>query len=193
MTRAAALIEAARALHQAVPEVGAFCEFPDDLGPGTAQPFCHPVMELFAAETGLGGGPFQEFVKAIYGVRDMAEWRETYKGTALFDQIMHRFGCFEIIGYDAFASSRKMRSFMVYMPAGFHYPLHQHPAEELYVVLAGEAVFVAEGREPELVQPGGTVFHAANQPHATTTLDKPVLCYVLWHDEFDSPPVWSEA
>ena len=34
-----------------------------------------------------------------------------------------------------------MNAWMVYMPAGLYYPLHQHPAEEMYLCLAGEAVF----------------------------------------------------
>lgn len=191
MTASEALIAQARALHASHPEVARFCAFPDDLGPGPAQFFDHPVIPVFEAETDLGDSPWPGFVAAIRACARAAQWRETYKGTALFEQIMHRFGCYEIIGVDGFASSRQMRSFMVYMPPGFHYPMHEHPAEELYVVLAGEAEFTTRDGAAHKVRAGEAVFHPAMQPHATTTQDKPVLCYVLWHDEFDTAPVWS--
>lgn len=191
MTPAEALISEARALHQSHPEVTRFCAFPDDLGPGRAQFFDHPVIPAFEAETGLGDSPWPGFVHAIRACTRQAQWRETYKGTELFRQIMHRFGCYEIIGVDGIAASAKMRSFMVYMPPGFHYPMHEHPAEELYVVLAGEAEFSAKGKAPRRVGPGETVLHTSMQPHATTTKDKPVLCYVLWRDQFETAPVWS--
>ena len=72
---------------------------------------------------------------------------------------------------------------------GLFYPWHHHPAEELYVIIAGEAVFEAAGRPPRRLGPGYTAFHASNQPHAMTTEDKPVLAYVLWRGDLKTPPI----
>ena len=193
MSAVTTLLQRLETAHRSHPEVMAYCPWPGDIRPGPARYHPHPVEPLLAAETGLSGGPYSELSEAIRAASPYAQWRETYKGTQLFDEIMHRFGCYEIVGVDGFAASQKMRGFMVYMPPGFHYPMHEHPADELYLVLAGAADFQVAGGAKHRVEPGGTVFHACGQPHATTTTDQPVLCYVIWRDHFDTAPVWSAA
>lgn len=102
---------------------------------------------------------------------------------------MSRFGCYCIIGDGGAFSSRQMWAWMVYMPAELPYPFHEHPGEEIYLVIAGSATFHAHGKPARTCAPGDTVFHAANQPHATDTHSRPLLALVLWRNGFDSPPV----
>jgi quercetin dioxygenase-like cupin family protein len=102
---------------------------------------------------------------------------------------MDEFGCFSLIGHNGFFNSDQMNAWMVYMPAGLYYPWHQHPAEEMYLCLAGEAVFKKDGAPDKHMGEGGVTLHASNQPHAMETLDHPVLCYVVWRNEFTTKPV----
>ena len=81
-----------------------------------------------------------------------------------------------------------MRSFVVYAPTGLYYPWHHHPAEELYLVLAGEAEFSIHGQTPKTLRPGDTTYHASMKPHAMTTHDHPVMAYVLWRSNLMDPP-----
>ena len=78
---------------------------------------------------------------------------------------------------------------MVYMPAGLYYPWHQHPAEELYLCLAGEAVFKKDLEEDKVLRKGEITIHGSNQPHATQMHDHPGLCYDIWSNELTTPPV----
>ena len=57
---------------------------------------------------------------------------------------------------------------------------------------AREAAFHREGDPTEVLRPGGTSFHASNQPHAMETTDSPVMCYVTWRNHLDTPPVLTE-
>ena len=118
-------------------------------------------------------------------------WRETYKGTNIGNDFLDKFACYEIIGRDAPFASNKMRSFVVYQPPGVYYPWHQHPAEEIYVVLAGKAKFSLEKSTSRILNPGDHAFLPSNQPHALETLSHPVMAYVVWRNEFDTAPIWT--
>ena len=185
------LISGVKKLHETHAGLQDFIDWPKDMVCADVEHFAHPSIPLFENDPHIQSGPYTNLIGSLRAVSRQAAWRETYKGTPLFDQIMHRFGCFEIIGYDGFMRSNQMRSFMVYMPPGFHYPWHEHPAEQLYLVLSGEATFQQQGQPARRVTPGETVYHASGIPHATTTTDQPVVCYVLWRNHFDTPPVWS--
>lgn len=179
------------ALHRCHAALNAFRPFPDDVKPQAVKPFHIPAADLMTCEVGFGETPYQGLCDAIVDVSGEMMWRETYKGTDINPDFMERFACYEIIGRDAPFASVQMRSFVVYQPPHLHYPWHHHPAEELYVVLAGQAEFHLEGETSQTLTAGGSSFHASNRPHALTTHDHPVMAYVIWRDRFDEPPVWT--
>lgn len=190
MTRAVwdSLLAAARAAHARHRALAEFCAFPADLAPTGVAPHHIPPADLMCADPDLGTDPLaQAFVNAARHAR----WRETYKNTAIGDDFMTRFGCYCLIGAGGAFASRRMNAFVVYMPPGLHYPFHQHPAEELYLVLGGGAEFHRAGSAPQTLHPGDSVFHPGDRPHATTTHDRPLLAYVLWRNHLDTPPAWT--
>lgn len=64
-----------------------------------------------------------------------------------------------------------------------HYPTHRHPAVEIYVVAAGHAEW-RKGVSPWQIKPPGTVIrHESMVPHATRTLDQPLLAVYLWRGD----------
>lgn len=187
------LLHEARLLHETHEALRGFCAFPTDLAPHVVTPFHIPAADLFVAETQLQTDHYANFRDVLVAASGKMRWRETYKGTTIDPDFMARFGCYEIIGVDAPFTSKQMRSFMVYQPAGLHYPWHQHPATEMYVVLAGQAAFHIEGAASRTLFPGDFAFHPSGVPHALTAHDHPVLAYVVWRDEFDTAPVWRDA
>lgn len=185
------LLSEVKSLHDGHRELHAFHPFPSDTKRHAVEPFHVPAAELMQTEKGFYQSSYQGLCEALFDVSDQMQWRETYKGSKISADFMERFGCFEIIGRDAPFQSEKIRSFLVYQPANLHYPWHQHPAEEMYVVLNGEAVFSLEGEQSRTLRAGESAFHRSNHPHALTTLDSPVLAYVIWRDQFDTAPVWT--
>lgn len=182
------LTEVKRA-HQSVPAVQEFCTFPERLDRKDIAHHPIPASDLMCNDPGLYAEDFAGFRDALIAAAPLAHWRETYKGTGIGADFLDRFGCFEIIGRDAPYGCADMRGFVVYAPSGLHYPWHHHPAEELYLVLAGEAEFAVEGAHARAITPGGSVFHATMQPHAMTTHAHPVMAYVLWRGDLDTRPV----
>lgn len=183
------ILDEIRAMHEASAEMNAFCKFPDQV---THQPVTARHMgakDHFAREKGLFGDTFGNIKDIFLELGEKAYWRDTYAGTQISDRFMDQFGCYSLIGKNGFFNCTTMNSWMVYMPAGLYYPWHHHPAEEMYLCLAGEAVFKKQGFEDVTLRQGGIAFHQSNQPHAMETLDHPVLCYVVWRNEFTTNPV----
>ena len=186
------VLQELRKLHQTHADVRAFCPMPDDVVQQDVVPFDIPPRHLMEADQGLTTRLYPDLRDALIAIGPQMQWRETYKDTDIGADFMDRFGCYEIIGVDAPFASSKMRSFLVYQPPHLHYPWHHHPADELYVVIAGEAEFHLQDRASEVLTSGQAAFHPSNTPHALTTHDHPVMTYVLWRDEFDTAPVWSD-
>ena len=187
------LLDCARATHQTVAAVRDFCPFPDRLTDASFASFTVPAADLLATDPYLAAQNLSPFAQAVVDAGADAHWRETYKDTDIDADFIDRFGAFSFVGPDAPWTSADYAGFVVYMPAGLWYPRHEHPAEELYYILAGEADFLADGRPPRTVGAGGTIFHESSQPHATQTHDKPVLAYVLWRNNLGVKPVWSDV
>ncbi len=54
-------------------------------------------------------------------------------------------------------------------------PLHNHPHEQLFIVVSGECEVFTEG-QTQMVKTGGLVWFRANQPHQVTNiLDEPLV------------------
>ncbi len=181
-----------KAFHDGHDALGAFAAFPDDVVAQDLAPLHVPAAELFEAEQGFDTTAYPRLLAALLDLSPTMQWRETYKDTDIGADFMDRFGCYEIIGRDAPFASAKIRSFLVYQPPHLHYPWHHHPAEELYVVVAGEAEFHIEGQGAKILRSGESSFHPSGVPHALTSHDHPVLAYVIWRDDFDVAPVWSD-
>ncbi len=187
------LLATARATHEAHPALQAFCPFPDDLRPQDVAPFEVSAAAVMAAETGLYDGCNDALRDAFLAAGGQALWHETYKGTDIGQDFMDRFGCFCLIGEGGAFHSDRMRAWMVYMPPHLHYRWHHHPAEEMYLTVAGDALFMRAGCEPEILYAGDTSTHASNQPHAMETGAHPIMAYVIWRNGFDMPPMLTDS
>ncbi|MEM8730678.1 MAG: dimethylsulfonioproprionate lyase family protein [Pseudomonadota bacterium] len=180
-----------RDAYSAHPDLAAFAPFPDDIVRCPITPYEALCGNVLRDGLGRVSRFYPDLQAAICAAGSAAIWRETYKGTDIGDQFLTQFGCYAIIGDAAPFFSHNFRLFVVYMPPGLNYPWHHHPAEEIYLVVSGRAVFRTRNRPDELLHEGHTMFHASNEPHAMETLDDPVLCLVAWRNEFETRPVFS--
>lgn len=183
------LLNEVRAAHDRLPDLKAFVEVPETLTTQDVTPYHIAAADLMCNDPNLFSDGFEGFRDALVAAGPLAQWREPYKDTSIGQEFMEKFACYEFIGQDAPYGTDRMRGFVVYQPPGLHYPWHHHPAEEMYVVLAGEAEFAIEGEGSKTLRAGATVYHRSNVPHALTTHDHPVLAYVLWRNHFNVKPV----
>ena len=167
----------------------AFAPFPSNVTRQAVSPYHCKCSDTFQGDKNLVSKEYPDLQNAILTASEHVIWRETYKDTDIGSDFLDRFGCYCIIGEDAPFSSDAIRLFMVYMPPGLFYPWHNHPAEEMYMVVSGSAVFKRKGCPDEVLSEGQTSFHESNQPHAMETTEDPVLCLVAWRNDFQTPPV----
>jgi len=183
------LLEEARKVHFGNSKLQDFCPFPNDIKKQELNPFHIPASDLMQNETGLLTEDYSELRDAFISASPYAHWRQTYKGTTVGKKFLAEFGCYGLIGPESPFQSEKIRAWVVYMPKNFYYPWHHHPAEEMYLCLAGEAVFRRENYTDIRLGSGGIIEHSANQSHSMETLEHPIMAYVIWRNNFGTKPV----
>ncbi len=63
---------------------------------------------------------------------------------------------------------------------GTHYPLHHHPAVEVYLVVSGDAEWWRDAGPWRRQEPGALIYHAPDVPHAMRAGAQPLLAVYLW-------------
>ena len=136
-----------------------------------------PLLGALAAKVHPHTAPL---VAAVIAMARDVHWRKSYSEAEIGRDFMDRFCSVELVGPTGHFRSNATRAFIIFWDSGLRYPWHHHEAEELYFILAGEAVFEAEGLDPVLLGPGDSRFHESGQPHAMDTRQSPMLALVLW-------------
>lgn len=175
-----AVLEAARRWHAALPEAAAFCDWPDDLAWQGRPAHLLPVARLLRSHSGAASMASAPLLAALQAVAPHCEWRHTYTADEVGQRFLDTYGWFELAGPEGHFVTHKARITVGYWGAGLYYPRHQHGPEELYTVVSGGATFHADSKKDATLGPGGTCYHARNQPHAMTTSNTPVLTLVFW-------------
>ena len=183
-----ALLKEMQRAYSTHPELTAFAPFPKALARQPLQPSLRQSCTLLKRDRQLTSKTYPNLQNAVLLASDHMLWRETYKGCN-GTQFMDRWGCFAVVGEGGPFASDKLRLFVIYMPPSLFYPWHRHPAEEMYLVIAGQAVFKKEGCKDRILSEGDTVFHASDQAHAIETREAPLLCLVAWRTHLNIPPV----
>ncbi|MCA0905956.1 hypothetical protein LCM27_06045 [Ruegeria marisrubri] len=176
------VLEAARQLHQAHPDLAAFASWPDDLTPTGLQPAHIPATDLVGDFDLDGVAPTRDLVAAIKASAHLAQWKLTYTEEEVGADFLKRYGYYELFGPTGHFHSTQLRGYVGYWGASLDYDWHSHQAEELYLTLAGGAVFRSDEDET-FVGPNQTRQHKSWQSHAMTTTDQPILTFVLWRGE----------
>jgi len=166
------------------PDIQAFCGamLADDLPAIEVTPQRGPAMALIddlVAETCAATHPIVDAVKHASG---HVAWRQSYtiEDPGFDADYLQNYGWFNLIAPSGPFVSDTMRLSVGYWGQGLSYPRHWHAPEEIYLVLAGRAVFMSEGRAEVDGGPGATIAHDSNQPHAIRMPDAPLLAAAFW-------------
>lgn len=174
-----AILEAARQLHAVHPDLNEFAPWPDDLTPANLQPRHIPAADLVASFALAGTEQTGALIEAVKASTHLASWKRTYTEEEVGADFRNRYGYFELFGPTGHFHSSQLRGYVGYWGERLSYDWHSHEAEELYLNLAGEAVFKAEG-DIATVRAGEIRGHTSWQSHAMDTTDQPILTFVLW-------------
>jgi mannose-6-phosphate isomerase-like protein (cupin superfamily) len=164
----------------ATPELREFAGWPAEVSFVDLQPTALPVVAIVEAFDPYHSGASTDLHHAVQAVAQHADWRQTYAEQEVGADFLARYGYFELVGPTGHFHSDEIRAWISFWGEGLAYDWHLHAAEELYYIVSGRALFMAEGLEPRVLGPGDTRIHGSNQPHAMTTSDSAVLTLVIW-------------
>lgn len=152
-----------------------------DLSRPDARPGRLPVCRYWPAILATGGG----LVEPLGKLSAHLHWVQNpnYVAQPPDPGFLANYGYVILAGPGGLVASDRLALGILLLGPRTHYPAHRHPAVEIYVVAAGEA----EWRRAELPwrrePPDSVIRHETMVPHATRTLDEPLLAVYVWQGD----------
>lgn len=121
--------------------------------------------------------------RAFHRHRATRKWEQSYTRAdgVVGEDMLAGYGFAEVIGKAGPFLSTRVRSGIGVWGPGIDYPPHRHGAEEIYVPLAGEAVFrLGEGAAETRCGPGTSVYVPSMLTHGFRTEQRPFAVFYIW-------------
>lgn len=149
------------------------------LGTGTRLPVTAFIKEALDAAC---AGPLGEVAKGFAAIEPSADWvrNPNYAKDPPDPNFLDNYGYVEVIGPGRRIDTPDCRVGFLMLGPRTHYPIHEHPAEEVYHVMSGDALWL-RAESPWRVEPPGTLIHHPSwMRHATHAQTKPMLALYCW-------------
>jgi hypothetical protein len=178
---AESLAVAARELLDGIAVARSFARgWPDLVATRPIAPRRLPVLEWLDGAPGCATPATEGLVEAIAAGAGALAWHQTYTAADVGAGFLDRYGWTELVGLRGPIPSETMACGMLMLGPDTHYPAHAHEAEELYLPLAGCALW-KRGRDPYAERrPGTPIHHPSRIQHAMRTGPEPLLALYVW-------------
>lgn len=132
--------------------------------------------------------PLAELIEAARAVASLAAWSPFYGDSQWSRPFLDRFAVGPLVGPRApFQRRGLIVDLFLYGPR-IHYPLHAHPAREVYLPLYGAGEFrIGSAGRPIHVPPGTAVVHQSDEPHGVTVGEGPVFGLTFLRGDLEAP------
>lgn len=152
----------------------------------------YPVCQYFAhtldaAEKVLGDDAMIALVRELRQQQHELRWTQNpnYVAHEPTPGFLQNYAYAEIIGAKGTLLSKNLLLGVMLLGPHTLYPTHEHPASEVYVVLAGNANWQRDGGEWVLHPPNQPIYHAPWVRHATQTQAEPLLALYIWWGQIE--------
>lgn len=149
---------------------------------GTFTRNTHPCTRHLEAALRAGSAGTADLLALIAPVAYDLPWRYSYAKRDDAPGIENNIAFAEIIGPEAPFKSLQVCLGLTLIGPETLYPVHLHPAIEIYYVAAGTATWTADGVASEN-PPGTFILHPSNVVHAMQTHREPLLAVYSWSGE----------
>ena len=122
----------------------------------------------------------RDLVDYLVEIKDQLRWGQTYTAADFGQHYVDNYGWMELFGTRGHLDSPEMSGGFLLLGPGLHYREHRHEAEEIYVVLSGDATWQRDGGEFVQHTVGTVIHHSSNTLHSTKARDLPMLALYLW-------------
>ena len=165
----------------ALPSAAPFLADWSDLAVARAtQPRRLPVCRWLDSLEPLAAPETRALVREFVAAAKTLEWRQTYSAADFGPEFLDSYGWTELIGLRGPIPSRTVACGFLMLGPRIEYPAHAHQAEEIYLPLAGEALWMRGGEDFVARAAGEMIEHSSWMPHATRTVGQPMLALYVW-------------
>jgi hypothetical protein len=123
---------------------------------------------------------------AIEQAAPLFRWRQNpnYNAANMGAAFMADYGYVEFAGpKDALFHAPGIRVGILLLGPGLHYPLHAHPAEEIYHPLTDGGLWRRGDEDWRTVPAGAAIHHPPMMPHETKAADRTLLALYCWRGD----------
>lgn len=124
-------------------------------------------------------GPLCHFIPLLQSLSELLPWTTFYLETDVTKSFLSNFAIMEIVGPNGPIISQDVIVGLFLLGPHTWYPIHQHAAEEVYKIIAGNVRFFFDGQWVER-QAGEHQYMQADVPHALQTAHEPLLTFYTW-------------
>ena len=132
-----------------------------------------------------GDARTREACAALARIAPSLCWRQnaTYRDA----ELLARYGYCELIGPAGHRRDARLALGVLLLAPRTCYPPHRHPANEIYIALAGRAEWRIDEGPWVARAPGEAIRHPSMAIHAMRTDEEPLLAAYVWTDHLDTP------
>jgi hypothetical protein len=147
-----------------------------------------PVCRFWSVALGQAGAKVSSLRAAFAALTPRLTWAQNpnYRNSPPSPDFLDNYGYAVLAGPadgpPALARHDQLAFGVLLLGPRTHYPLHHHPAAEVYIPLNRAEWWRGVGPWRER-PPGTVIYHPPDLPHATRTRDAPLLALYLWHGE----------
>jgi quercetin dioxygenase-like cupin family protein len=139
-----------------------------------------PVLDWLVGMTERAVPLTGSVVRTLVRTAGRLRWSQSYRVPAVSETFLRNYGWTELLGLTGPVASEHLAAGFLMLAPQTHYPPHRHQAEELYVLLAGRALW-HQGTRPWTERgPGEFVHHHGDELHAMRTTEQPLLALYVW-------------
>ena len=140
------------------------------------------ATETLGKAAGLAHPLAKPLVDGFVGQKGRLHWEQSYRKShgLVGDDMLAGYGFVEILGKHGPFVSETVRCGIGVWGPNINYPIHQHAAEEIYVVAAGRAVFTVGDAVDIEKHSGEAVYVESNTQHGFRTEDDPLVVFYAW-------------
>ncbi|MCD4742835.1 MAG: dimethylsulfoniopropionate lyase, partial [Desulfobacteraceae bacterium] len=122
----------------------------------------------------------ERLVKTFKILAEHLAWGQTYSTDDFGVDFLKKYGWTELIGLRGPVDSKDIACGFLMLGPDIEYPMHSHGAEEVYVPMNSQTLWM-QGDDPWVLRPGGVpIYHSSWLQHGMRTESAPLLALYLW-------------
>ncbi|MXV98135.1 MAG: hypothetical protein F4126_06720 [Acidimicrobiaceae bacterium] len=162
--------------------------------PATIESRTLPVVQHLDAVEPSADATINAVLDELLRLAPVLPWRQTVGYLDVLSRdYLDNYGYVQLLGPNAIVENPDVRVGIGLWGPNLHYPAHQHEAEELYHVLAGEPSFGDPDGESHVTRPGDAVHHAPWQVHSQDFGATPTVLLYCWTGAVEPDAVLVDA